>query len=296
MTSRAWMLGLAISAGLCSVSFGQITGTVKYDGEVPEPAEIDTAGDPKCAEAHPDGIVEETLVVGEDGELANVVVSIKPAEGKELTGPERTEPVKLDQVGCRYVPHVVAMQIGQPLVALNSDPFLHNVHTQPFEDGNEPENIAMPNKNEKGIKLKPVKTAERFSVKCDVHPWMLAHISAFSHPFFAVSKEDGTFEIPTKGLEDGTYTLLIWQETLGETEQEIEVKDGKATADITLKAQEAAADPVAGPEAGVRLASAEGKAQAKACKGECCEEAKTKAALVKGDKQQQPVGPQAKAN
>ena len=37
--------------------------------------------------------------------------------------------------------------------------------------------------------------------------------SRFEHPFFAVSGEDGTFEIG--GLPAGSYTLEAWHETLG---------------------------------------------------------------------------------
>ena len=39
-----------------------------------------------------------------------------------------TEPVKLDQKGCHYTPHVFGIRIGQPLEIINSDDTLHNVH------------------------------------------------------------------------------------------------------------------------------------------------------------------------
>jgi hypothetical protein len=42
-------------------------------------------------------------------------------------------------------------------------------------------------------------------IGCDVHPWMRATVSAFAHPFFAVTGEDGTFEI--RGLPGGTYEV-----------------------------------------------------------------------------------------
>ena len=34
-----------------------------------------------------------------------------------------------------------------------------------------------------------------FLVKCDVHPWMSAYVGVFSHPFFAVTGDDGKFTI-----------------------------------------------------------------------------------------------------
>ena len=63
-----------------------------------------------------------------------------------------------------------------------------------------------------------------FQVKCDVHPWMLAHVNVFDHPFFAVTGADGGFEI--KGLPAGSYTLEAWHETLGTRTQKV-TADGK---------------------------------------------------------------------
>jgi len=275
MKLHALLAAAALSAGLCAGASAQITGKVLLDGEAPEPQEIQMTGDPKCAAAHADPVMDESIVVGENGELANVVVSIKAAEGKELGGEVPKEQAVLDQVGCQYTPHVIAVMVGQDFVVKNADPFLHNVHSIPFE--NQGVNLGQPNKDRVGKKMtNSIKVAERFIVKCDVHPWMLAHVNAFEHPFFAVSKADGTFSVPTKGLEDGTYTLEIWHEKLAAEPitQEIEVKDGKATVEeikIPADAPEARADEVEGD---VQLASAEDTA----CKldGVCCE-AKAKA-------------------
>ncbi len=49
--------------------------------------------------------------------------------------------------------------------------------------------------------------------KCDVHGWMNAYVNVVPHPFFAVTKDDGSFEI--KGLPAGSYTLELWHERLG---------------------------------------------------------------------------------
>ena len=49
-------------------------------------------------------------------------------------------------------------------------------------------------------------------VGCDVHPWMRSYISVLDHPFFAVTKEDGKFEI--KGLPAGEYEIEAFHEKL----------------------------------------------------------------------------------
>ena len=49
--------------------------------------------------------------------------------------------------------------------------------------------------------------------KCDVHGWMNAYVGVLDHPYFAVTKPDGSFSIPN--LPPGSYTLAAWHERLG---------------------------------------------------------------------------------
>ena len=117
MKLTALLSATALSVGLfASTSSAQITGKVTLDGEAPEPQEVNTAADPKCAALHKEPLLEESVVVGDAGELANVVVSIQAPEGKELKGELPKEPAVLDQKGCRYVPHVIGMMVGQELI------------------------------------------------------------------------------------------------------------------------------------------------------------------------------------
>src|ERR1041385_8695627 len=90
-----------------------------------------------------------------------------------------------------------------------------------------------------------MKAAEYFRVKCDVHPWMSAYIGVFEHPFFAVTKPDGTYTIKTAGLPDGDYTVTFWHEKYATdpVEEKVTVKDGKAEVNHTFKAEAAMAQP-----------------------------------------------------
>ena len=47
-----------------------------------------------------------------------------------------TEPLKFDQQGCRYHPHVFGIRVNQPLEIVNSDPTLHNIHAMPKANSN----------------------------------------------------------------------------------------------------------------------------------------------------------------
>src|SRR5215211_5800605 len=109
---------------------GSIAGTVSFAGTAPEKSPISMTADPVCASANPDAHAEDIVVTGD--KLANVLVYIK--EGKVgdknfggLSFAPAAQPATLDQKGCHYVPHVLAVQVNQPFSVTNSDPTAHNV-------------------------------------------------------------------------------------------------------------------------------------------------------------------------
>jgi hypothetical protein len=261
MKVRFAIAALAMAAA-GSLAHADITGKVTLDGKAPEMKEIDMAAVKECATQHADPVTEQTVVADDKGNLANVIVSIKKAEGQDLPGEAPADPVVLDQKGCMYEPHVLAMMSGQKLLIKNDDPFLHNVHS--LATVNQPFNFGQPTKDP-GKEVEPPKAAEYFRVKCDVHPWMSAHFGVFEHPFFAVSKEDGTYAIKTAGLPDGDYTLSFWHESLASepVEEKITVKDGKAESNHAFKPEAAMAEPAKIGEA--VLASAKDGAACPAC-------------------------------
>jgi hypothetical protein len=228
-----------LSAAMFTASsvLADVTGKVTLEGTPPEMKVLDMSAQKECASLHPDPVTEETVIVGDKGELKNVVVSLKKDEDKDIAGDVPKTPAVLDQKDCMYSPHVVAMMVGQGLVVKNSDPFLHNVHGKPSI--NNEFNVPMPHKND-GEKINPQpKAPEYINVKCDVHPWMSAWVAVFDHPYFSVTGDDGTFDI--KNLPDGEYTLQAWHEAYGTKEQKVTVKGGKAEVNFTFKTDDAPA-------------------------------------------------------
>jgi len=72
---------------------------------------------------------------------------------------------------------------------------------------------------------------EVFKVKCEVHTWMSAYIGVFSHPYFAVTADDGSFRL--KNLPAGDYTIEAWHEKYGTQTMKVKVAaSGGATADF----------------------------------------------------------------
>ena len=197
-----------------------IAGTVRYEGAVPNLPPVRMDADPGCAKKHTDPVMPELLVLGEDNAMANVLVYVKGGLAAGVY-PAPSEPVVLDQRGCRYNPHVVSVQTGQPFQILNSDELLHNVHGLP--KANTPFNQAMP------AAVKEAKYSfnkeEIFKIKCDVHPWMGAWVGVFAHPFHGVTRTDGAFSI--EGLPAGTYDVEAVHERLGKLTAQVTVGDAE---------------------------------------------------------------------
>jgi hypothetical protein len=198
--------------GIDTPSGGVITGVIRFKGIKPQAKTIEEiAGNAFCKQHYPDELPKkEEFVFGKNGSddtLENVLVYVsKGLEGAKFDPPKG--PAVLDQVGCMYTPHVVAVMVGQTLEIRNSDATLHNVMTMPRD--NPPFNIGMP---VQGSKLDKVFAHPEFKMnfKCFMHPWMSAYVHVLPHPFFVISGADGTFTI--KGLPPGEYEISVLHET-----------------------------------------------------------------------------------
>ena len=128
---------------------------------------------------------------------------------------------ELDQVGCMYEPHMTAIQVGDTLVVHNNDPIMHNVHAIDMRTTRDAFNIAQ---SQQGAESKQSRLkAGKYSVKCDVHGWMQSYVCVFKNPFFAVTGEDGKFELK---LPPGTYTIEAWHPKWGTQTAKVTVADG----------------------------------------------------------------------
>jgi plastocyanin len=207
---------------------GTITGTIKFARKAPPRIEIDMAQDPACSLSSDPNYSEQYMV--KDGKLQNVFVYVKDGLGNKLY-PAPSTPVQLDQKGCRYVPHVIGVMIGQPVEFTNSDPTMHNIHTTAETPANPEIDISQPPKG--GTTQKVFAKPElMIPVRCNNHPWMNAFINVSPNPFYAVSDENGNFTI--RGLPPGTYTLVADHEVLGQQTAQVTVESKQtATADFT---------------------------------------------------------------
>lgn len=225
---RGHIQAVAVALVLCAAAnAGSITGTIKFEGEPIPMKPWDTSAVPECHAMHKDKpIMHEELVLGPGQTIANIYVEVtKGVPQKDYPVP--TEPVVLTQEGCRYSPRMIAVRVGQPLKVLNPDGILHNVNYLPKI--NTPQNFAMPaNMKEKDLKFD--KPEPPFMFKCDIHAWMGAYCAVVSHPFFAVTKEDGVYKIDN--LPPGEYEVTAYHERLPKQVATVKVADGAVTQDF----------------------------------------------------------------
>jgi hypothetical protein len=165
-----------------------------------------------------------------------VVLWIRAPAGKYFdVPPDQQRPaepvVKIDQPFCAFEPHVATVfpsffdgteqkKTGQKLEVLNDAPFAHNTNWSPanslLDKGDNV--ILQPKSAPHEIPLFDSPSAQHkpgledlLSIKCNIHQWMTGYVWAFDHPYAAVTKDDGSYEI--KNVPAGSELHLVgWHE------------------------------------------------------------------------------------
>jgi plastocyanin len=164
----------------------------------------------------------EKVAVGANKGLSNAVASVAGAKG----APTAKKAV-IDQKGCKFVPHVLAMTPGE-IEVKNSDDILHNIHT--YSTANPPINKAQP--KFKKVMTEKFEKPEVIKVTCDVHSWMLGWIAVMPHPYFGITDANGVAKI--ENVPAGKQTIEVWHETLGKVTKDVDVKAGQ-TAKVSVE-------------------------------------------------------------
>lgn len=196
---------------------GRVRGVMTWSGEVPPPREVSLFGG---CEAGGSGSAQIPPAIVTDGKLAEVFVAV--AAGVEgYAFPRRSDEIVVDQKACLYVPRVVGAQVGQPVTFVNSDALFHNVRS--VARANETFSVNMPAQNQRETKVfrKPEVMVQ---TRCDLHPWMVAHVGVKEHPWFAVTGADGSFVL--EGVPAGEVEIEAWHESGGRKVQKVTVPAG----------------------------------------------------------------------
>lgn len=239
-------------AAAAVAGYGNLVGTVTFDGSMPNLADLVAAGDASvkdatvCAVA---AVPDESLVVNQANKgIANVVIFLekKPAAIKpELAAPPTT-PVTFDQKGCRFLPHLLTVRVGQPVLVVSDDGVPHNTKTLPVRN-NAFNKVIAPN-DRSGVNCDYTRAEPNpINVRCDYHPWMSAYHFPVDHPYVAVSDQDGKFKI--EGLPAGKHAISVWQERGKFLERKLAITievDKDTTRDFTFGGNKFAARPAPG--------------------------------------------------
>jgi hypothetical protein len=221
MTRSIFKLSTALVAvslfGFGSAAIAQtasIKGKFVFDGDPPKRAPLTCGPNGQinkdvatcCQVMH----FDDTLVVNKNGEIANIIVWVRTTGLKVPTemAAAHKEPVLLDNKNCKFEPRVVCLVKGQKLIIGNSDNVGHNSNVTALQFN--PIVAAGQQVEFEPKTVRPIPT----QVTCNIHPWMSGWVVVRPDPFFAVSAEDGTFEI--KGLPAGkALEFQVWQEKSG---------------------------------------------------------------------------------
>ena len=206
----------ALYAATGTVGAATLKGNVRYTG-----TRVEKKTFPVTIDQYLCGKEKEAgdLVISSTNGIQNAVVSLQGVP-PGTKAPANSEPPKMDQKQCVFVPRVVIVPEGGTVEFLNSDRLLHNVRGGGKE--NPPFNRAQPHARTIAIVFR---NPEVLRVDCDLHSWMRGWIVVAEHPFYAVTNEEGQFVLDN--VPPGKYKLQVWQETLGTVSQEVVVpRDG----------------------------------------------------------------------
>lgn len=221
--------------------WGTLKGRVTFAGDPPTPKVLVSQGeegvkDSEICARHE--IEDESLVVDPETRGVKWALVYLPRPSKvnpEAESEARSEPVVFDQKDCVFRPHVLAVMSGNEVRVTSSDPAGHNVHSllrgMAFNQGLPPN----------GSMTLEVERADGRpgQVVCDVHPWMSSWWLTLDNPYFAVTDEDGSYEI--RNVPAGAQKVVVWNEAAGyltpPTGSPVKIEpDGETTKDVVIEA------------------------------------------------------------
>lgn len=213
MTIRTTLVAAAALAAMltapANAQWVTLKGKFKVDAAAPPAAELTCNKDPAtcCAKK----LIDPSLVVSKDLELANVFVYVRTKDVKYDPALEKDlKPLTLDNKDCMFAPHAAILWTKQKLILKNSDNVGHNTNYTSNAQGFNV--LIAPNESVE----KSLTVSENLAkpVGCNIHPWMQAQLLVRDNPYFAVTAADGTFEI--KNLPKGAnLEYQLWHEKVG---------------------------------------------------------------------------------
>ena len=239
MAVRMWTLCLVLvvfaSPGrayeeISVVNGGTIKGQVTITGDTPRPMAFNLVTIPDAVycgriSTGTGWRIVEDFVIGADGSLKDAVVMLTGVEkGKRFEVPK----VLIEAMDCDFLPFVNVLRDQDEITVINMDPVEHDI--QGYETArvrgarvlfNRPLPMNAFHKvlgmlhSHKHLPGKPMiqkvhlrKGRNIFVMQCGFHPYMFSWGVVVKNPYYAITKEDGRFELTD--VPPGEYTLTVW--------------------------------------------------------------------------------------
>ncbi len=194
-----------------------LSGVFRFDGAPPPRTALMVNKDTDVCAPGGRQVLDNSVLIGPSGGIQNVLIYVSsklpqddPKWEHESYSESKFAEVEFDQKDCIFLTHVAAYRATQKIKVLNSDPVGHNTNLDPQRGGAAKGNFMVPANSSTPYEPGGISTAP-FSVTCNIHPWMKAWMMLYDHPYFAVTDEEGRFEIRNvpAGIE---LEYRVWQE------------------------------------------------------------------------------------
>lgn len=214
---------------------GAISGVVFLDGTPPPEQEILNM-DPSSFAQQTNTPTTHFYLTATNGALADVVVYLTGTFPPAAFGRARPSLV-VDHRRSFETPFVSAMEVGQTLILTNSDPYLHVSLVDPAR-GSRNRSRRLPLYPHHSVRVEFSAPEDFIQLSCDTHPWEIAYVSVFPHPFFAVTDKQGRFLI--NDVPPGDYHLVAEHlEARSPRPLYVEIQAGETNhVELTLKVPE----------------------------------------------------------
>jgi hypothetical protein len=226
---------------------GVIKGVVSFKGDAPKHEILKAILEHKekdfCVKGGGKHVQDQTWIIN-NGKVENVVITLGAPSGKkfkiteELKKPFMDHAVFMDQPYCAYVPHVAAIYADiQKFGVLNSAEVLHNVKITPAKNPSSDDSVPPKTTDKSKVKTRTYEKEGPINISCSIHGFMNAKLLTFDHPYFAVTKEDGSFEIKNVPVGE-EVTIYMWHESNPKhvEAQKITVKKGDNPVELSIGA------------------------------------------------------------
>jgi len=195
------------AAGPTGAGWATIRGQFIFDGTPPQMTPYNVSKEQNICSVNGKPPLQETLLVDSaSGGIKNVAIYLRDASRIHDSAAPKSDAIVFDQQHCVFLTHVVGVTVGQSLQIKNSDPTGHNTNILGVGFNQLiPEGAAIPYKVQKEAAL-PNK------VVCSIHPWMVAYMLPRKNGYFAVTNEQGQFEIANVPAGE-EIELQVWHES-----------------------------------------------------------------------------------